>query len=104
MTRRSEILPLKINDETKLFAEVTHLGGEEDVAISDLNIDSTIDAIKGIASKIHGVLETVSPQEVAVEFGVKLAAKSGKVTGLLVEGSGDASFKISLKWKNSTES
>ena len=100
MPSKLEVVTLKIDENNELLAEVAQLGGEEDVSLAKLNIDGAMDAVKGIASKIHGVLETVSPQEASVEFGVKLAAKSGKLTGLLVEGSGDASFKITLKWKD----
>ena len=99
MSGKLEVIELKVDENTELLAEVEQLGGEEDVSLSGLNIDGAMDAVKGIAAKIHGVLETVSPQEASVEFGIKLAAKSGKLTGLLVEGSGDASFKINLKWK-----
>ena len=102
MSSKLEVVTLKIDENTELLAEVTQLGGEEDVSLAKLNIDGAMNAVKGIASKVHGVLETVSPQEASVEFGIKLAAKSGTLTGLLVEGSGDASFKITLKWKESS--
>lgn len=99
MSSKLEVVSVKVDDNTEILAEVAQLGGEEDVSFSKLNIDGAMDAVKGIAGRIHGVLEAVKPHEATVEFGVKLAVSSGKLTGLLVDASGDASFKITLKWK-----
>ncbi|MEI8211547.1 MAG: CU044_2847 family protein [Planctomycetota bacterium] len=99
MSRKFEVVTLKVDQGTEILAEIVQLGGEENVSLSALSIDGVMDAIKGIASRLHGVFEAVKPQEASVEFGVKLAAKSGKLTGLLVEGTGDTNFKIMLKYK-----
>jgi hypothetical protein len=33
-----------------------------------------------------------------VELGLELAVKSGRLTGLLVEGAGSGSLKVTLEW------
>ena len=98
MSTKSEIVTLKLDDGAECLAEIAQMGGEQDVSLSALRIEGVMDTVKGIARQLHGVFEAVKPQEASVEFGIALAAKSGKLTGLLVEGSGDASFKITLKW------
>jgi hypothetical protein len=42
----------------------------------------------------------VKPAEASVELALKLVVKSGKLTGLLVEGGGEAALKVTLTWKN----
>ena len=37
------------------------------------------------------------PEEISVEFGVKLSAEAGAI---IAKGSTEANFKIGLKWKN----
>jgi hypothetical protein len=38
-----------------------------------------------------------------VEFGLEATVRSGKLTGLLVEGGGAAALKITLTWKSETQ-
>ena len=99
MSSSIEVVTVKIDEKTEILAEVEQLGGEEDVAFNGLNIDGAMSAVKGIADRIHDVLSAAKPQKASVEFGVKLAASEGKLTGLLVNASGDASFKITLEWQ-----
>lgn len=42
---------------------------------------------------------TERPSEASVAFGLKLTAKSGKLTGLQVEGRGEGSLTVTLTWK-----
>jgi hypothetical protein len=74
---------------------VVQTAGLED-AISFEGVRNTISAI---ASSLTGALEDAKPDEATVEFGLELAVKSGKLTGLLVEGSGTTSLKVTLVWK-----
>lgn len=43
---------------------------------------------------------TVKPTEATVEFGLSLTAKSGKLTGLVVEGDAAASLKVTMVWNS----
>jgi hypothetical protein len=40
------------------------------------------------------------PDRIDLEFGVTLAVKSGKLTSVLAEASGEASFVVKLGWDN----
>ncbi|MGQ0717450.1 MAG: CU044_2847 family protein [Pseudonocardiales bacterium] len=55
--------------------------------------------VEGIATELAQVWQQVKLSEASVAFGLKLTAKSGKLTGLLVEGGGEASLTVTLTWK-----
>ena len=54
--------------------------------------------MEGIATELAQVWQKVKPSDASVAFGLKLTAKSGKLTGLLVEGGGEASLTVTLNW------
>jgi Trypsin-co-occurring domain 1 len=66
-----------------------------------LSFDGVRDTISAIAEQISEACRRVSPAEASVEFGLSLTVKAGKLTGLLVDGSGSASLKVTLSWKSS---
>ena len=55
-------------------------------------------ALSGIADTIKSGLAAAAPDKVSVELGLEVAVKAGKLTALLVEGSGTASLKVTLEW------
>jgi hypothetical protein len=66
-----------------------------------LSFDGVRATVEGIATELAKAWEKVRPSEASVEFGLKLTAKSGKLTGLVVEGGGEASLKVTLTWTQS---
>jgi len=64
-----------------------------------LSFDGVRATVEGIATELDGVWLRVKPSEASVEFGLKLTAKSGKLTGLVIEGGGEAALTITLTWK-----
>lgn len=72
--------------------------------IKKLDLDELKDAIHGVSESMRLALDDLRPDEVAIEFGVELAVKSGKLTSVLAEASGKASIKIMLAWKGSADS
>lgn len=87
-------------DGTEFYAEVADAGGPQtvglDEALSFEGVRSTVSAICGDLAKAW---EAAKPSEATVEFALKVAVKSGKLTGLLVEGGGEAGLTITLTWK-----
>jgi hypothetical protein len=85
-------------DGVEFYVEVA----DEDagtVGLNDLfNFDGVRNTVEAIAGQMAGVWDRVKPSEACVEFGLKVTGKSGKLTGLLVEGGGDASLKVKLTW------
>ncbi len=87
----------------EFFVEVADGGGPQTVgAESALSFDGVRDTIEAIAGQVGQVWERVKPAEASVEFGLSLTAKTGKLTGLLVDADGSASLKVCLKWKAGT--
>lgn len=97
---QQHVMPIVIDEDTTIQATVTVLSGEEDVSASSLSFEGATIAIEAIANKLTSVFRQLGPGKAAVEFGIQLSVKEGKLTGLLVGASGEASLKISLEWSD----
>jgi len=98
MEQRTTIIPVKMNDGTIMRVQATVLPGGGDVASNLLPFEGVSEAIESISKTIIASFEKVKPRKASVEFGLEVAAESGKLTALLVKGSGTASLKIVLEW------
>ncbi|CCQ61235.1 CU044_2847 family protein [Crocosphaera watsonii] len=99
MTYSDEIKTLKFSNGTEIKVEAIDLGGETRVGVDDiLDFDDVTNAIEAIATSITTTLDKVKPKKASVEFGIKVGVESGKLTTLLVKGSGEANLKITLEW------
>jgi len=77
--------------------------GSEKVGWADRFDFSEVTAtLGGIAEALRSAVEQAKPERMTVELGLELAVKSGKLTGMLVEGSGTASLKVTLEWQRGT--
>lgn len=61
-----------------------------------LSFDGVADTIRAIGTSLTDAWEAVKPDEATVEFGLDLTAKSGRLSGLVVEGDGAASLRVRL--------
>ncbi|MFF3691018.1 CU044_2847 family protein [Streptomyces sp. NPDC002187] len=85
---------------TEFFAEVGDGGGPQPVGLDDaFSFDAVRQMIEAVGGQLSAAWETARPAEATVSFGVNLTAKTGKLTGLLVEGGGTASLSVTLTWK-----
>ena len=100
MSTRQELIPVTLANGTQIRMAATMLGGEEDVAFKLLSFDEVTNTIEGIAGSLNAALQKVKPRKASVEFGLEVAVESGKLTSLLVNGSGTATLKITLEWGN----
>ena len=99
MNNNTEIIPVKISDQVTIMVEATSLGGEEDVSVTDaLNFSEVTNAIEAIAHSVTDTFNRVKPKKAQVEFSLKVGIESGKLTTLLVKGTGEANLKITLEW------
>jgi hypothetical protein len=86
--------------DTEFYAEVAEGGGPQTVGLDDvLSFDGIRHTLGAICEELSKAWEAAKPAEASVELGLNLVAKSGKLTGLIVEGGGEASLKITLTWK-----
>lgn len=84
----------------EFFVEVADGGGPQTVGLDKaLSFDGVRDTIEAVAGQLGQVWQKVRPAEASVEFGLSLTAKSGKLTGLLVDADGQASLKVTLTWR-----
>lgn len=100
MNQRTEIVQVKMANGKIMHVEVKALGGEEDVAFGLPSFEDVSEAIEGISESLSATIEKLKPRKASIEFGLELAVESGKLTALLVSGSGTASLKITLEWGN----
>ena len=84
---------------TEFFAEVEDGGGPQTVGLEEaVSFDGVRDTVEAIGSHLVEAWKKVKPSEASVEFGLSLTVKSGKLTGLLVDGAGSATLKVTMKW------
>nr|WP_223183186.1 MULTISPECIES: CU044_2847 family protein [unclassified Streptomyces] len=96
-----------MDDGTPVWARIRDVqelgggGGFRDTGIRDRVVSMTgglTDVVRGVVGSLRAGLEPRGPVEVAVSFGIELSAQSGKVIGVLADGSGTASVNVSLTW------
>ena len=98
MQGRTQIVPVQINENITVMVEAKELGGEQDVSNQLLNFEGVTDAIEALTGAIATTINKVKPDKATVELGLDIAVKSGKLTALLVEGTGKGNIKITLQW------
>jgi len=60
--------------------------------------------LEGISDAIKSALVKAAPDKTTVELGIEAAVKSGKLTGLLMEGSAKGSLTVTLEWSHAPAS
>ncbi len=96
-----EIIPVKLDDGEEILIETRMLGGEQPVSNIIPDFEDVSGQIQKVLSKISDSLTSPSIDTVEVEFSIELAMKSGKLSALVVEGSGKANMKIKCVMKRS---
>ncbi|MBV9853932.1 MAG: hypothetical protein JOY82_05330 [Streptosporangiaceae bacterium] len=76
--------------------ELAALRPGEVVARAGDSLENALDQIRPAINVVLDRLRAMSPDEVAVEFGLVLSAETGVV---VAKGSAEVHFAVSLKWK-----
>jgi hypothetical protein len=88
-------------DGAEFYAEVADTGGPQVVGLDQvLSFDGVRHTVTAVCKELAKAWEAVKPDEASVELALKLAVRSGKLTGMLVEGGGEATLRITLTWKH----
>jgi hypothetical protein len=101
---------IELPDGTPVWARIS--GAEElerpsggltyaDIGFADqvqARVESLQSVVTGVARSLAGPLRAVRPDEVSIEFGIELTARSGKVVGLLADGEAKGGIKVTLTW------
>jgi hypothetical protein len=96
----STVIPIISSENKVLFrVEARSLGGREKVsALRGVQDEEFKTSVESLARSVAEVIQKVSPTKATAEFSVEIALESGKLTALLVKGSGKANLKITLEW------
>lgn len=98
--KRTKIVEVSLPNGKIINIQAENLGGEEYIAGTvPQSLEEIGATIEEIGKVIFATLQKIQPQRGSVEFGVKVAVKSGKLATLLVEGSGEATLNIKLEWE-----
>ncbi len=98
MADTTRIIETKLGDETVLVKAVA-IGGGQDVAKLGLpEFSDVTKMVESVGASFYEALAAIAPKKASVEFGIEVALKSGKLVGLLVDGSGTATIKVTLEW------
>lgn len=88
-------------DGARFFVEVSEGSGVGTVGLGDVaSFEGVRETVEAIAGELSGAWERARPSEASVEFALRLTTRTGKLTGLLVEGGGEAALKVTLRWSS----
>ena len=94
---RTERVPVKLPGGTIIMVELEQTG-REDVAFDIKPFKQVTDALEEITAALAETLQKNKPDKASVKFGMELAVESGQLTAVIVKGSGNANFEITLEW------
>lgn len=76
------------------------LGAQDVSSGGSFDFEQVSSALTGLAEVAKQAIERATPDSATVEFGMNLTVEAGKLTALLMSGSGSASLKVTLNWKS----
>ncbi len=89
----------------EFFVEVAEGGGPQTVSADHaLSFDGVRDTIEAVAGQLSAAWDQVKPSEATVVFGLSFSAKTGKLTGMIVDGAAASSLTVTLTWKDDSGS
>ncbi|MFF5789007.1 CU044_2847 family protein [Streptomyces sp. NPDC012693] len=97
----TDITRVEVGDAT-LFVEARRLGPDsEREGLGDRlpDLSGVTEALSSFAVQIGDALHRVAPDRATVEFGCQLGLDAGKLTALLVQGTANASLRVTLEWE-----
>ena len=98
-TSERTFVPIDLGNGVRIKAEVTSLGGRAKVGLLDgLPFEDFTNTLSQIASSLAASLRAAAPDKASVELGVEMGLESGKLTALIVKGTGTANLKVTLEW------
>ena len=77
---------------------IQRAGREGEIVKATQSFDEALEHVRPVAQKIISTLRTLTdvPDEMTVEFGIKLGARAGVV---IASADVEANYKLTLKWK-----
>nr|WP_225954993.1 CU044_2847 family protein [Kibdelosporangium phytohabitans] len=69
-----------------------------DNAVAILQLPGLVETVQGVLSTVKSAVAKHKPDSLAVEFGLEINAKTGKVLSVLAEAGGKTHIKITATW------
>ncbi len=96
------LIPVALDSNCIILIETLVIGGEEEVASRLFDFDSMIHAVEQIGRKLSSIVNVEGPNKTTVEFSLRATMKAGQLVAALVDGEGEATFRITLEWSADT--
>ena len=99
---KTRLIPYKLDNDEIIYAEVIDSTGRFVDASASSEKDAVkfldrVDTLNKAVSEVIKKLKKMSPDELQVKFGVKMAGKAGWI---FAAGSAEGNLEITLSWKN----
>jgi hypothetical protein len=92
-------LPKDGTDTVTTFSvEIVTPEGEIRVSDKEYGFDDFGDSLESLTKALRTTIQKIAPTKASIEFGIEIGVESGKLTALLVKGSGKANLKVTLEW------
>ncbi|MFB6839109.1 CU044_2847 family protein [Streptomyces sp. NPDC056361] len=95
-----DVTEVEVGDAT-LFVEARRLGPDSELeGLGDRlpDLSAVTEALSSFAGQIGEALHQAAPDRATVEFGCQLGLNAGRLTALVVQGSANASLRVTLEW------
>ncbi|KOG34952.1 MULTISPECIES: CU044_2847 family protein [Streptomyces] len=96
-----DVTKVEVGDAT-LFVEARRLGPDTELeGLGDRlpDLSAVTEALSSFAGQIGEALHQAAPDRATVEFGCQLGLDAGRLTALVVQGSANASLRVTLEWE-----
>ena len=98
MEMRTQIVSTELASGNILNVEATVPTGMDTMELDNSEFGNVTDTLQEVVEALERVITSAKPTKATVEFGVEVSAGAGKLTALLVKGSGTANLNITLEW------
>jgi Trypsin-co-occurring domain 1 len=96
----TRLVKTNLPNGTSILIEAILVSEEQDVAAIENRFEDLIGPLEGIATAVSEAIAKIKPKKASVELGIEVGLESGKLTALLVKGTGKANLKVVLGWEN----
>ncbi len=84
---------------TPQFAmEIKEVGEARVSSGQSYSFEDFSESFEALTRNLRAAIDKIAPKKAVIEFGVEVGVESGKLTALLVKGSGKANLKVTLEW------
>jgi hypothetical protein len=103
----SEVAQVRLPDGQVIWARVEGHDGPRDIGFGErarsLIVEGLAETVAAVADNVRSAVDRHHADEVSIEFGLELSARSGKVLSVLAEAAAKSTIAVQLTWRNPPE-